>query len=225
MKAIFSITVPVLALLIISNAFAQEKKPPIAVEIDVSEVPEMKEWTEKAAKVVQEFYPRIVEELGEEGYTKPEKVNLYVKNETKGVAFASGNKITLISQWFKNQPQDVGAVVHEMCHVVQAYRSRTNRPPGWVVEGVADYVRWFVYEPENKRPRVRNPDRAKHTDSYQTTAAFFNWIVKTKDKTFVKRLNLACRGGKYSDDLFKEYAGKSAEELWAEFVEELKKSK
>jgi hypothetical protein len=77
-----------------------------------------------------------------------------------------------------------------MCHVVQAYRSRENRPPGWVVEGVADYVRWFVYEPENKRPRVRNPDRAKHTDSYQTTAAFFNWIVKTKDKTFVKRLNL-----------------------------------
>lgn len=199
----------------------KEAAPLINVEIDVSGVPDMKEWTEKAAEITVFFYPRILEELGEEGYKKPEKVRIYVKPDMKGVAYASGNTITLAPGWFKANPHDVGAVVHEMCHIVQAYRGRGN--PSWVVEGVADYVRWFVYEPENKRPRVRNPDKAKYTDSYQTTAAFFNWIVKTHDKDFVKKLNLACRSGKYDVEIFKTLTKKTVDELWADFIADVKK--
>lgn len=200
---------------------AEPKAPPINVEVDSTGVPEMKEWTDKAAKVTVDFYPRILQELGVEGYKKPEKVRIYVKPDMKGVAYANGSTITIAPAWFKANPNDVGAVVHEMCHVVQQYGGK--RVPSWVTEGVADYVRWFVYEPVNKRPRVRNPDKAKHTDSYQTTAAFFDWIVRTHDKEFVKKLNLACRGGKYSEEFFKEQTKKTVEELWTDFVAYVKK--
>ena len=38
-------------------------------------------------------------------------------------------------------------------------------------------MRWFLYEPADQRPRV-NPDRAKYTDSYRTTAAFLNFTTR-----------------------------------------------
>ena len=92
--------------------------------------------------------------------------------------------------------------------------------PGWVTEGIADYVRWFCYEPPSRRPRV-NPRRAKYTDGYRTTAALFDWIVRTKSSSFVRRLNEAARTGKYSDALFQHYAGRPLDDLWAEFIESL----
>ena len=112
-------------------------------------------------------------------------------------------------------------MIHELCHVVQAYGHK--KVPGWVTEGIADYVRWFKFEPAERRPHP-NPDTAKYTDGYQTTAAFFDWIVRTKNKSFVQRLNAAARNGKYSDDLFRQYAKKPLDELWAEFIGSLKKN-
>jgi hypothetical protein len=48
--------------------------------------------------------------------------------------------------------------------------------------------------------------------------------VRTKNRSFVQRLNAAARNGKYSDDLFRQYARKPVDELWAEFVGSLKKN-
>ena len=76
-----------------------------------------------------------------------------------------------------------------MTHVVQAYQ------PGWLTEGIADYIRWFKYEPENKRPHP-NPDKAKYSDSYRTSAAFLNWATETFDKDLVVKINAACRQGR-----------------------------
>ena len=64
--------------------------------------------------------------------------------------------------WIKSQTrrqgwnEAVGSVIHEEVHVVQQYgygrrRGGTSNPV-WLVEGVADYIRWFKYEPEDKRP-------------------------------------------------------------------------
>lgn len=62
------------------------------------------------------------------------------------------------------------------------------------------------------------------TDGYQTTGAFFDWIMRTKDKSFIRRLNTAAREGRYSDDLFRGYTGKPLDKLWAEYMESLKKA-
>ena len=66
-------------------------------------------------------------------------------------------------------PKDVGAMVHETVHCVQLYRGRGN--PGWLVEGVADYVRFFKYEGGNIGIKL-TPERAKYDASYRVTAAF-----------------------------------------------------
>jgi len=60
-----------------------------------------------------------------------------------------------------------------------SYRGRGN--PGWLVEGIADYIRWFKSEPESQRPRP-NPAKAKYTDSYRTTAAFLNYVEENVKK-------------------------------------------
>ena len=186
---------------------------PLEITIDTTEAPEMAEWAAQAKELCLKNYVMILGHLGAEGFTPPDKVKIVFKN-MRGVAHASGRTITCAAAWFKEHPDDYGAVIHELCHVAQSYRSRV---PSWVTEGIADYVRWFHYEPPDKRPKV-NPRRAKHTDSYRTTAAFFDWIVRAKDKTFVTRLNASCRAGKYKPELFQEYAGKMVEELWAEFI-------
>lgn len=192
------------------------------IEIDVTEAPEMAEYGAKVKAEMLKQYPMILKHLGDETYKPVKLVKVRFKN-MEGVAYASGNQITCSVDWFKKRPHDIGATIHELCHVVQSYRRKG--PPSWVTEGVADYVRWFNYEPVAKRPRV-NPDKAKYTDSYQTTAAFFDWIVRTKDngKTphFVTKLNAANRQGLYKPELFKEYTGKTLDELWAEFIESVK---
>lgn len=191
------------------------KAPRIEITLDTTAVPDMAEWAERAKKLCEEAYPMIVEQLGEPGFEPPTKLTIIFKDE-KGIAHASGTTITCMAEWFRKHPDDYGAVVHEVCHVVQRYGRQ--RVPGWVTEGIADYVRWFVWEPAERRPRI-DPRQRKYTDSYQVTAAFFDWIVRNKDKTFVNRLNAACREGKFKIELFEEYAGATVDALWAEYAE------
>ena len=86
-----------------------------------------------------------------------------------------------------------------------------------MVEGIADYFRWFHYEPAEHRPRLRNP-RAKYSDSYQTTAGFLEFVMKNHDHELVVKMNAAMRQGRYSPALWKDFTGMSVQELWAEYV-------
>ena len=236
---------------------APEAKPIVAttadgkyeITFDVAEVPELREWVEqKLEPVCVEWYPKIVELLPSDGFTAPAKMRVVFRKDMQGVANTSrGTLITCAGPWFiKNKDgEGVGAVVHELVHVVQQYgRPRpqqqpnanaggnnggnTTRParvrnPGWLVEGVADYVRWFLYEPQSHGAEVRNPDRARYDASYRVTANFLNWATNKYDKDLVKKLNAAMREGRYSEDLWKQYTGKTAPELAEEWKQSLKK--
>ncbi len=202
-----------------ASAGAAPRHAPPKVELNIAAAPEMREWLILAANVSMRFYDRIVEELGAEGYTPPATIRIALR-DGEGVAETSGDRIGLAVSYFKKRPDDVGALVHEIVHVVQQYRDKT--PPGWVTEGIADYVRWFVFEPAAHRPRI-DPARSRHTDSYQTTAAFFDYLVRTKDPQFVKKLNAACRAGRYSDELWQDLCGRPVEALWDEFADAVSK--
>jgi hypothetical protein len=196
------------------------------IVFDFSETPELKEWINTRLKpVCIEWYPKIVEMLPSEGYTAPRRFTVMFHADGRGVASASGTRINCSAPWFKQnlEGEAVGAVVHEMVHIVQQYRRARggNRNPGWMVEGVADYIRWFLYEPENLRPRP-NPARANYDDSYRTTAAFLAYVTQKHDKDLVKKFNAAMREGKYSEDLWKQFAGKAPDELWADYVKTLR---
>lgn len=198
------------------------------IAFDTSQMPEIKEWVDKKLKpVCAEWYPKIVEMFPSENYTAPKRFTIIFHKDMQGVANAGGTRINCAGKWFMDnlEGEAVGAVVHEMVHIVQQYgRARgRNRNPGWMVEGVADYVRWFLYEPKEKRPRV-NAARANYTDSYRTTGAFLEYLVEKHDEEIVKKFNAAMRDGRYSDELWKETTGKTVDELWGEYVETLRKA-
>jgi len=57
------------------------------------------------------------------------------------------------------------------------------------------------------------------------TGHFLNWAQTKYDKDLVVKLNAACRQGKFTPDLWKQYTGKTVEELGAEWKESLKAEK
>jgi len=108
-----------------------------------------------------------------------------------------------------------------MAHVVQNYgwgrRSNPNatRTPGWIVEGIPDYIRWFLYEPEVRGAEItsRNLARAKYDASYRITGNFLDWVARKHGRDVIWKLNSAARAGKYTPELWKELTGSSVEDL------------
>jgi hypothetical protein len=195
------------------------------IDFDAIDAPELQPWIDKRLKpVCAQWYPRIVAMLPSEGFEAPRSFGITF-TDMNGVAFCAGGHIQCSREWFTANldGEAAGAVVHEMVHVVQQYGRgrRGNRNPGWLVEGLADYIRWFLYEPEDQRPRV-NPERANYTDSYRTTGAFLDYVVREHDATAIEKLNAAMRRGEYREELWSELTGKTVDELWAEFVATLK---
>ena len=117
--------------------------------INTKEAPEMKEWAVALSPIIEEWYPKLVADLPSDGYVPTPKFRL-VFNRKPGVAYTAGPLIVCNAKWFTDHSDDQGAVVHEMVHMAQQYRRAGN--PSWLVEGIADYFRWFVYEPAEKQP-------------------------------------------------------------------------
>jgi hypothetical protein len=192
--------------------------------LDVSQAPELKEWAESQLKpAVDQWYPVWVDCLASDGYTAPKKFKIAIK-PMDGVADTSGTDVEVGEEWIKGQikrpawNEAVGSVIHELVHVVQQYGGKRN--PGWMVEGIADYYRWFHYEPVERRPKLsaRRAARAKYSDGYQTTAGFLEYVARTHDHEFVVKMNAAMRQGRYSPDLWKEITGMTVQDLWSEYV-------
>ena len=204
-------------------------KSAYTIIVDTSDVPEMAEYGKRVQKVAEEWYPKLIDMLPSDGFKPHQTVTITLKKDYKGVAAAGGNRITAAQKWFTEHPDDVGAFVHELVHVVQSVRwrgPRGKRPPSWLVEGIADYIRFFRYEPESARPHPNpNSERLKYDASYRVTGHFLNWAQNKYDKDLVVKLNAACRQGKFSEDLWKQYTGKTVEELGAEWKESLKAEK
>src|ERR1051326_2239676 len=198
------------------------------ITIDTSTAPDLTEWADRElAPVAQRWYPKIVQMLPSEGYEAPKAVAIAFRDGMSVPAAASGSRISCNAGWFRKnlKGEARGAVVHEMVHVVQQYgRARRNNPqptrtPGWLVEGIADYIRWFLYEPETKGAEItpRNLSRAKYDGNYRITGNFLNWVTETYARDIVEKLNAAARAGKYSEDLWKNYTGKTVQELGDEW--------
>jgi len=201
------------------------------ITIDTTDAADLTQWAkDELAPVVRQWYPRIVEMLPSEGYQAPTDVSINFSSSMQGVAATGGTRVSCAAAWFRGQLQGEakGAVVHELVHVVQQYgRARRGgaRTPGWVVEGLADYIRWFLYEPHTRGAEIsrRALARARYDASYRVSGNFINWVVNTCDKDIVKKLNAAARSGEYSDEIWKASTGRTLDELndqWKKALEE-----
>jgi PelA/Pel-15E family pectate lyase len=191
---------------------------PVEFVLDVRDAPEMQAWAEEAAEICTRAYPMINDELRSDGFRPARVIHMRLANDYRGVAATSGNRIVGAVKFFKEHPDDFGAMVHETAHVVQAYgrrRGNGERNPGWLVEGVADYVRFIKHEPEN----IGRFDkaRARYDASYRVSARFLNYLAETYDGQIVRKLNEAMRKGEYREALFEELTGKPLGQLGDEW--------
>ncbi len=206
------------------------------ISIDTSAAPNLKDWAEnKLAPVLAEWYPKIVAMLPSEAYTASGQFKVNIR-PGKGVAATGGTRVTANSTWLQTElaGEAFGALVHEEVHVVQQYgNARLSNPsitrsPGWLVEGIADYIRWFKYEPQSHGAdlvwmRTRRNFSPRYDGGYRVTANFLNWVTEAYDQDIVKQLNAAMRQGKYHDELWKEHTGHTLHELadaWKAGIEE-----
>ena len=107
---------------------------------------------------------------------------------------------------------------------------------GWLTEGIPDYIRWFLYEPQShgadavyiqkrtasdaKKGQVYEP---KYNDSYRISANFLDFVTAKYDRHIVTKLNDALRQGKYYEDIWADNTGKTVLELNQEWVDMLHK--
>lgn len=231
-----------------STASAELSSPPLVVHstdnyceitIDTSGAPDIRDWAEKKlAPVLAEWYPKLTTMLASEGYEPPKGFRVSIR-PGRGVAATGGTNVTVNSTWLERElnREGVGAILHEEVHVVQRYGGgrRTNpegqarvRPPGWLVEGIPDYIRWYLYEPQSHGAdavwmKSRRNLNLNYDGMYRITANFLNYAVSKSDQSLITKLNAACRQGTYNEEIFKTATGKTLAELNDEWKETTQK--
>ena len=163
-------------------------------KIETTETPDLTEWAhQKLVPMATDGIPAHGRDAPSEGYEAPTNVTILFLKDMQGVANTSGTKIRCAGRWFKNnlQGEAVGAVYHELVHVVQQYGwGRRNNPgatrtPGWLQEGIPDYIRWFKFEPQSHGADLvwmsRQRREPKYDASYRYSANFLDWVINKYD--------------------------------------------
>ncbi|HMR83270.1 MAG TPA: basic secretory protein-like protein [Niabella sp.] len=158
----------------------------------------------------------------------PQEARLYNRNTRKlvtfiidpeytGVAAASGGVIKVNPEWMIKNPEDLDVVTHEAMHIVQNYPGGAG--PGWVTEGVADYVRYKlgVNNTAGNWSLPEFSEKQHYTNAYRVTARFFVWIEKNHNRKLVKQLDHAMRTKTYTENFWKKETGKTVDELWDDY--------
>jgi hypothetical protein len=134
-----------------------------------------------------------------------------------GVAETGGGVSRYNPKWLKDHPEDIDVVTHEVMHIVQDYRF--DNEPGWITEGIADYVR-YTYGVNNAKAAWSLPDYRpvqSYTNAYRVTARFLLWIEKNKTPRIVDTLDAAMRNGSYAPKLWVTLTGSTVDELWKQY--------
>ena len=168
-------------------------------------------------KLIDAFFTVYPKEVSSYNTRSARKVVFIIDPAYTGVAATSGAIVRFNPKWFHQHPEDIDVVTHEAMHIVQAYPGGSG--PGWITEGIADYVR-FRLGVNNEAANWKLPDysaKQKYDNSYRVTARFFVWIENRYNKKLVRHLDEAMRTKKYTDAIWKQLTGKTLDELWAEY--------
>ena len=183
------------------------------ITLDASETPNLAKWAEEARDLMVEWQPRL-SNLMPSKFDLPDTISLIMKKTDEGIAYADGNTIVVSSHWIEKHPDDIGLIVHELVHVLQAY---PNFEPGWITEGVADYLRWAVYESKPLDWFPLTNDDNGYASGYRITAGFLLWLDQTHIPGINTYLNRAMQDTSYSDEIFNNHSGMTVHQLWEQY--------
>ncbi len=148
---------------------------------------------------------------------KPNVANnvvLIVSPHINAPAFTLNNHITLDDSFARqNLKQVVGALIHELTHVIQA----SENAPGWFIEGMADYVR-STYGPADddwSLPPVQPGD--SYTQAYRVTARFLHWLDQHTVPNIVDHLSHAAQKKQSFSATFQRLTGSTVDEEWSKY--------
>ena len=134
-----------------------------------------------------------------------------------------GTTIRISREALKRNPDDHGLLVHELVHALQAYPPRQG--PHWITEGIADWIRYFHFEPRRGRAYYttgEDPTWGRKgldfTAGYLPAAAFLEYLRREYDPNLLWRLNAELHAGRYRDDFFARRGLADLNALWAEFT-------
>tara|TARA_R110000868_G_C10939064_1_gene766921 strand:+ start:1777 stop:2487 length:711 start_codon:yes stop_codon:yes gene_type:complete len=166
--------------------------------------------------IIYKVYPKLVKD-----FNKNARMDLTIKIDTAydGVAYANDGRITVSSQWLHKKPEDLDLMTHEIMHIIQSYPNGSG--PGWLTEGIADYVR-YKYGLNNKKADWSLPEFSEnqnYKNSYRITARFLLWITQKYDKKIVNKLDSHLRSKTYTPELWREYTGFDVDQLWKNYSE------
>ncbi|KAA2238939.1 secretory protein [Chitinophaga agrisoli] len=133
-----------------------------------------------------------------------------------GVAATSGTVVRYSASYFQTHASDIDVVTHEIMHIVQAY---TGGAPGWLTEGIADYVR-YKYGVDNAGAGWSLPNWSSsqsYTDAYRVTARFLVWIERHGHPSIVNDLNTRLRNHTYTSSTWSTLTGETVDQLWADY--------
>ena len=133
----------------------------------------------------------------------------------------TNTKICLNTKWFRENRdgQAAGAFFYALVRAMQGYGTTPGATeancPSWLANGIADYARWYLFEPESRGCDFvrKNPGAYRYNGSFRVTASFLDFVERSHPGT-VMRANAAMRAHAFDDATFwKEATGKTAEEL------------
>lgn len=146
-------------------------------------------------------------------------VTMVIDTAYKGVAETDNGKVTISSAWMHKHPEDIDVITHEVMHIVQDYGQSVG--PGWLTEGIADYVRYKFGVNNDAAKWSLTPYKAgqNYDNAYRITARFLVWIEEKVKPGIVKTLDAQLRQHTYTDGSWKQLTGKTVDELWKAYIE------
>jgi hypothetical protein len=176
-------------------------------KVDATLAPDMLAVAKNIAAVCLLNYPKIEQLLAVSSLPAPHPITL--TNTTYAIAYTQGADVTLQIAYLRTQPTDMGMVVHELTHVVQGYPGG----PGWITEGIADYVR-FQLGYATSWTYFHCASDVRYTDGYNCGATFLRYVQLHYDSNIIKQVDASMRANTYTDALFQAKTGKTIAQLY-----------
>jgi hypothetical protein len=189
----------------------------LTVKCNFAEVPKkyavrMRDEFDSVAGWFFTYYPKIVEMLDAPTNDLAHELTVRFRDDMKpGVpGYVSGREMTISIPHMIRDPADIrGLFIHEITHFAQAY-SHGERP-GWLVEGIAEAVRYRLSPPDDAWRRAVDgiePAKLDYHKPYRDPARFLLWIEAQNQPGFIAKLSRTIKDGKYGDKTWTELTGK-----------------